>query len=83
MALQLEAETSGEGPPLLLLHGLFGSAANWRSIARAFAPSHQVHALDLRNHGASPWAETMGYADDALYARRGAHLADASAKKDG
>ncbi len=65
MALQLEAETSGEGPPLLLLHGLFGSAANWRSIARAFAPSHQVHALDLRNHGASPWAETMGYAEMA------------------
>lgn len=67
MPLQLNAESSGAGPALLLLHGLFGSATNWRGIARALSDSCAVHALDLRNHGGSPWADTMHYdelADD-------------------
>ena len=76
MPLELHAETTGQGAPLLLLHGLFGSATNWRSVARALGDRHEVHALDLRNHGASPWADTMGYremADDvrALLDRQG------------
>ena len=69
MALDLAFETTGSGTPLVVLHGLFGSATNWRSVARALASTHQVHALDLRNHGASPWAESMGYpemAEDVL-----------------
>ncbi len=65
MALQLNAEIAGDGPPLLVLHGLFGSAANWRSVARALSNTRQVHALDLRNHGSSPWADTMAYAEMA------------------
>jgi esterase len=65
MPLELNSEISGSGAPLLLLHGLFGSATNWRSIARQLADTHQVHALDLRNHGASPWADTMSYAEMA------------------
>jgi esterase len=52
-----------DGPPLLILHGLFGSARNWASIAQRLAASHRVLALDARNHGASPWAETMSYAE--------------------
>lgn len=65
MSLELNAVTSGEGPPLLLLHGLFGSATNWRGIARSLSDAFEVHALDLRNHGASPWADSMGYAEMA------------------
>ncbi len=65
MSLELNAVTTGTGPPLLLLHGLFGSATNWRGIARALSDSHEVHALDLRNHGASPWAESMSYVEMA------------------
>ncbi len=61
MVLELNAVTTGDGPPVLLLHGLFGSATNWRGIARALSDTYQVHALDLRNHGASPWADTMPY----------------------
>lgn len=68
MALELPSEITGHGgQPLLLLHGLFGSATNWRSIAKALSDTCEVHALDLRNHGASPWADTMDYpamADD-------------------
>ena len=40
--------------PLLILHGLFGSGTNWRSIARALGTSRTVYLPDLRNHGDSP-----------------------------
>ncbi len=59
---QLAAARQGEaGPPLLLLHGLFGSARNWMRIARVLGQERQVHALDLPNHGDSPWTETTDY----------------------
>lgn len=64
-ALTLEAQVMGDGPPLVILHGLFGSARNWGAITRRLADIRQVHALDLRNHGASPWNESMTYADMA------------------
>ncbi|MEZ5652037.1 MAG: alpha/beta fold hydrolase [Burkholderiaceae bacterium] len=72
--LELHAHVEGEGPDLLMLHGLFGSARNWLSLQRVLAKGHRVHALDLRNHGQSPWAEAMDYelmaADVAHYARQ-------------
>ncbi len=61
MPLELHSQIHGTGKPLLILHGLFGSATNWRSMARLLGAGHEVHALDLRNHGASPWAEHMDY----------------------
>jgi pimeloyl-ACP methyl ester carboxylesterase len=69
MALELAFEEAGSGPAVLLLHGLFGSSTNWRSVARQLAPSCRVFGVDLRNHGASPRAPTMSYldlADDVL-----------------
>ncbi|MBP2229357.1 pimeloyl-ACP methyl ester carboxylesterase [Azospirillum agricola] len=65
----LEAGEANGGTPLLVLHGLFGSARNWQTLARRFAESHRVYALDLRNHGGAPWADAMTYeamADDVL-----------------
>jgi len=59
--LPLAHQEIGDGPPLIVLHGLFGSARNWASVARHLADRHRVYALDLRNHGASPWAEEMNY----------------------
>ncbi len=56
----VEAGTGG-GPPLVILHGLFGAARNWNAIARRLSARHRVLAMDLRNHGASPRAETMDY----------------------
>ncbi|MDR3438233.1 alpha/beta fold hydrolase [Telmatospirillum sp.] len=64
-ALELNAQVIGDGSPLIILHGLFGSARNWGSIARGLADIRQVHALDLRNHGSSPWDGTMTYEDMA------------------
>lgn len=60
-AFDLEEEVTGEGEPLLILHGLFGSGRNWGLIARKLADIRRVHALDLRNHGSSPWSSEMTY----------------------
>lgn len=51
----------GEGPPLILLHGLFGAGQNWGGIRRVLAPRYRVLTPDLRNHGASPHAAAMDY----------------------
>lgn len=61
IAIELAATEYGAGPPVVILHGLFGSGRNWRSIAQRLAMHHRVVAFDLRNHGASPWAEGMSY----------------------
>jgi pimeloyl-ACP methyl ester carboxylesterase len=51
-----------EGPAILLLHGLFGSAKNLGAIARALGTRARVISLDIRNHGESPHAAAMDYA---------------------
>ena len=53
---------TGTGPPIVLLHGLFGAARNFGTVQRALAPLYRVIALDARNHGASPHAAGMRYA---------------------
>ncbi len=55
----------GSGSPLVILHGLFGSARNWATVAKRLAERRRVLALDLRNHGASPWTPGMDYPDMA------------------
>ncbi len=55
----------GSGPPLVILHGLFGSARNWAAVAKRLAAHRRVLVLDLRNHGASPWTPGMDYPDMA------------------
>ena len=51
----------GEGPTLLVLHGLFGSGRNWQRVGRRLTDRRRVVGVHLRNHGASPWSETMTY----------------------
>jgi pimeloyl-ACP methyl ester carboxylesterase len=65
MNVRLEAAEYGGGPPLAILHGLFGAGRNWAGVAQHLAAHHRVIPLDLRNHGASPWADTMDYAEMA------------------
>lgn len=60
--------TAYDGPdtrPLLIAHGLFGSARNWGSIAKRLAENRPVLAVDMRNHGDSHHTETHGYEDMA------------------
>jgi esterase len=63
--MRLQSLEAGQGPPLILLHGLFGSARNWGTVQKALSGDYRVVALDLRNHGASPHVPGMGYADQA------------------
>jgi len=44
----------GAGPPLVILHGLYGSSDNWMTIARKISNKYTVWLPDLRNHGNSP-----------------------------
>lgn len=52
-------------PPLLIAHGLFGSARNWGVIAKRLSESRLVHAVDMRNHGESFRAPAQSYPDMA------------------
>lgn len=55
--IRLAYQVSGEpgSRPLVLLHALGETAATWDGVARAFARSRRVYALDLRGHGRSDW----------------------------
>jgi len=59
--MRLAVTEAGQGPPLILLHGLFGAGQNWGAIRKALAPRFRVLTPDLRNHGASPRAAAMTY----------------------
>ncbi|RUS16018.1 Alpha/Beta hydrolase protein [Endogone sp. FLAS-F59071] len=50
------ADTTPTCPPLVIIHGLFGSRQNWMTLSRRFASrlGTRVYALDMRNHGQSP-----------------------------
>jgi len=62
LATQVHGSPS-DAPPLVIAHGLFGSARNWGVIAKRLSDGRQVVAVDMRNHGASPWAARHRYPD--------------------
>lgn len=67
--MQLHYQIQGQGHPLILLHGLFGSSDNWGVVAKHFSQFYRVISIDLRNHGKSPHSATQTYqemADDIL-----------------
>uniref|UniRef100_A0A4Y0BL24 sn-1-specific diacylglycerol lipase ABHD11 n=1 Tax=Anopheles funestus TaxID=62324 RepID=A0A4Y0BL24_ANOFN len=57
--------SSNNAPPVLVLHGLFGSKSNWNSLAKAFhkntKPVRKIYAIDARNHGDSPHTDEHSY----------------------
>lgn len=58
----LNAAVTGDGEPLVLVHGLFGAARNLGILTRALSQGAKVIALDLRNHGESPHGLPMDFA---------------------
>ncbi|PIE13174.1 MAG: alpha/beta hydrolase [Rhodobacterales bacterium] len=52
-------------PPLVIVHGLYGSARNWSVIAKRLSDERRVIAVDQRNHGLSPWEDSHSYPDMA------------------
>ena len=51
--------------PLMIIHGLYGSGRNWGVIAKRLSDNFYVIAVDLRNHGESPWFDSHNYHDMA------------------
>lgn len=74
----LFAEKQGNGPPIIVLHGLFGSSDNWRTVLRPLTADYTLWFVDLRNHGRSPHTLTHGYPEmvaDVLALMNEHHLA--------
>lgn len=59
--MKLYFKRAGDGEPIILLHGLFGSASNLGGVARALSDRFTVYSVDLRNHGQSPHAQHMDF----------------------
>lgn len=59
--MKLFFRTLGEGKPLIILHGLFGSSDNWLTQAKLLSSHYKVYTLDLRNHGQSPHSDAFDY----------------------
>jgi len=59
--MKLFYRTLGEGQPLIILHGLFGSADNWQTHAKKLSEYFKVYLVDQRNHGHSPHASEIDY----------------------
>ncbi len=51
----------GAGPPLIIVHGLYGSSDNWQTVGKALANRYTVYLIDQRNHGRSPHSEIHDY----------------------
>lgn len=59
--MKLFYRTYGNGPVLVILHGLFGSSDNWTTVAKTLASDFTVILPDQRNHGQSPHSDIHDY----------------------
>lgn len=59
--MKLFYRQAGQGQPLVILHGLFGSSDNWYSLSKVFSENFSVYTVDQRNHGQSPQSEDFNY----------------------
>jgi esterase len=67
--MKLWSQIIGEGPDLIIMHGLFGMSDNWQGLAKKWGSDFRVHLLDMRNHGRSPHSNEFSYelmAEDLL-----------------
>lgn len=65
--MELNFKKFGEGQPLIILHGLFGSLDNWQTHGKKLSEYFEVYLVDQRNHGHSGWSDDFSYdllADD-------------------
>lgn len=59
--MKLFHRESGQGQPLVLLHGIFGSSDNWFTQAKLLSEHYHAFSLDMRNHGQSPHDKVFDY----------------------
>jgi len=60
---QLHFQQLGQGDPIVLIHGLFGSLENLNMVAKQLSQHYRVISVDVRNHGNSFHQEGMAYTD--------------------
>ncbi len=64
--IALNYKVAGEGIPVIILHGLFGSLDNWQTISKKISDKgYKVFLLDQRNHGKSPHTNSHTYSEMA------------------
>lgn len=61
MTEAIHYQTRGQGPDVVLVHGLFGDLDNLKSLAQALEANFRVTRIDVPNHGQSPHWEHMDY----------------------
>ena len=61
--MELFYRKEGNGTPLVIVHGLYGSSDNWINIGKHLAEKHTVYMIDQRNHGRSPFAKSHTFND--------------------
>lgn len=61
LLMKLHYREVGEGKPLVILHGLFGSSDNWQTHGKRLSEFFRVIMVDLRNHGHSDWSDDFSY----------------------
>jgi len=59
--MKLNYKQFGQGEPIIILHGLFGTLDNWQTIAKKLAENYMVFIIDQRNHGKSPHSDAFSY----------------------
>ncbi len=59
--IELNYKEFGQGEPIIILHGLFGTLDNWKTIASKLSEDYLVYILDQRNHGKSPHTDEFSY----------------------
>ena len=64
--MELNYKVFGQGEPIIILHGLFGTLDNWQTIAKKLAENHTVYIIDQRNHGRSPHEEPFDLSNDGI-----------------
>jgi len=58
---------TGDGPPVVLLHGGGQTRHSWGGTARRLADlGHEAWTVDLRGHGESEWATDSDYTTEAM-----------------
>lgn len=62
----LAYDVHGDGPPLVLVHGLGERASSWEPVRGALAARFTTYAVDVRGHGDSDWGDAYGH--DAIEA---------------
>lgn len=59
--MKLYFRVLGQGQPIIMLHGIFGSSDNWLTQSRLLSSKFKTYAVDLRNHGQSPHEALFDY----------------------